>query len=87
MLKSLIKAFATPRRLASYTAQGIARAVNSSKADTQEKIARVAAVADKASETTGALSKLLADGKLDDAEVADIAEMMIPLYENILCLL
>ena len=82
MTKWLIKLFMPkPATLANMAAEAIAKAINESQKT--ELIAKYDSYAVKLTEIQTFITKLLKDGKIDDAEKAKIAEMLEPIMTKI----
>ena len=80
MLKSIIKAIATPARLSSYAADGIQKGVNGTKEETAATVAKYAAFANEAAELAKNISGMLTDGRIDKMERDTLQKMMEPLF-------
>ena len=70
-----------PATLANMAAEAIAKTINES--DKGELIAKYDSYAVKLTELQTFIVKLLEDGKIDDTEKANIAEMLTPIMEKI----
>ena len=70
-----------PATLANMAAEAIAKAINESQKT--ELIAKYDSYAVKLTEIQTFITKLLKDGKIDDAEKAKIAEMLEPIMTKI----
>ena len=84
MVKSIIKAVATPERLSGYAADGIQKGFNSTTADTQATIAKYATISNEISELAKNVSAMLTDGKIDDAEKEQIKALLKPLFAKVM---
>ena len=84
MLKSLIKAIATPARLSGYAADGIQRGVNGTKDETAATVAKYATLTNEASEIAKNISAMLTDGRIDNAERDALQKMMEPLFAKVM---
>ena len=81
-MKWLIKLFIPkPAKIAEIAAEAIAKAINES--EKTELIAKYDSYAIKLTELQTFITKLLEDGKIDDAEKAKIADMLTPIMEKI----
>lgn len=79
MLKSLIKLLLpSSDKVAKYAAESIAKTVNSSTADREAAIAKVAKIVESFSEYQKAVSEIMLDGKISDEEREKIADMLLP---------
>lgn len=67
--------------LASYAAEAIAKAVNN--AECKDQIGKYATIADQATDIQKWLTQMLADGKIDQLEQADISAKLVPLFDKI----
>lgn len=82
MTKWLIKLFMPkPATLAEMAAEAIAKAINES--EKTELIAKYDSYAIKLTELQTFITKLLEDGKIDDAEKAKMTDMLTPIMEKI----
>lgn len=84
MLKSIIKAIATPSRLSGYAADGIQRGVNGTKDETAATVAKYATLTKEMSEIAKNVSAMLTDGRIDDMERDALQKMMEPLFANVM---
>ena len=84
MLKSIIKAIATPERLSGYAADGIQRGINGTKEETAATVAKYAAFANEAAEFAKNISGMLADGRIDNMERDTLQKMMEPLFAKVM---
>ena len=84
MLKSIIKAIATPERLSSYAADGIQRGVNGTKKETAETVAKYATITNEMAELAKNISATLTDGRIDDMERDALQKMMEPLFAKVM---
>ena len=76
MLKSIIKAIATPERLSGYTADGIQRGVNGTK--------EYATITNEMAELAKNISAMLTDGRIDKTERDTLQKMMEPLFAKVM---
>lgn len=84
-MKWLIQMFCpSASTLAGYAAEGIAKSVNESEADTKAKIAKIAAVAASATELANKLAKMAEDGTLDKVETKTLQDMLTPCFDSAL---
>lgn len=82
MIKKLIKIFMpSSTTLAKYAAQGIANTVNSS--DKKELIVKYGTMADEATSIQKWITEIVKDGTIDKIEEQQIAEKLIPLFEQL----
>ena len=84
MLKSIIKAIATPERLSGYAADGIQRGVNGTKEETAATVAKYATIANEAAEIAKNIIGMLTDGRIDKMERDTLQKMMEPLFEKVM---
>ena len=84
MLKSIIKAIATPARLSSYAADGIQRGVNGTKEETAATVAKYATVTNETAELAKNISAMLTDGRIDDMERDTLQKMLEPLFAKVM---
>ena len=84
MLKSIIKAIATPERLSGYAADGIQRGVNGTKEETAVTVAKYAAFANEAAEFAKNISAMLTDGRIEDSERDTLQKMLEPLFAKVM---
>ena len=84
MLKSIIKAIATPARLSSYAADGIQRGVNGTKEETAATVAKYATVTNEMAEIAKNVSEMLTDGRIDKMERDTLQKMMEPLFAKVM---
>ena len=84
MLKSIIKAIATPERLSGYAADGIQRGVNGTKEETAATVAKYAAFANEAAEFAKNISAMLTDGRIEDSERDTLQKMLEPLFAKVM---
>ena len=84
MLKSIIKAIATPERLSGYTADGIQRGVNGTKEETAAAVAKYATIANEAADIAKNISGMLTDGRIDKMERDTLQKMMEPLFAKVM---
>lgn len=71
-------------KLAGYAAEGIAKAVNSSKDDTKAKVGKVAAAAETATNVANQLARMLNDGTINAAEEKELQAMLTPMFAKVL---
>lgn len=82
MMKCLLKLFLpSSETLAELAAESIATAVNN--ANCKDQVAKYATIADKATDVQKWLTQMLADGKIDQLEQADISAKLVPLFEKV----
>ena len=84
MLKSIIKAIATPERLSGYAADGIQRGVNGTKEDTAATVAKYATTANEMAELAKNISAMLTDGRIDDVERDTLQKMLEPMFAKVM---
>ena len=84
MLKSIIKAIATPERLSGYAADGIQRCVNGTKEETASTVAKYATIANETAEIAKNISGMLTDGRIDKMERDTLQKMMEPLFAKVM---
>ena len=84
MLKSIIKAIATPERLSSYAADGIQRGVNGTKEETAAIVAKYATVTNEMAEIAKNISAILTDGRIDKTERDTLQKMLEPLFAKVM---
>ena len=84
MLKSIIKAIATPERLSGYTADGIQRGVNGTKEETAATVAKYATLTNEMAELAKNISAMLTDGRIDKMERDTLQKMMEPLFAKVM---
>lgn len=84
MLKSIIKAVATPARLSSYAADGIQRGINGTKEETATTIAKYATITNEMAELAKNISAMLTDGRIDDMERDALQKMLDPLFAKVM---
>ena len=84
MLKSIIKAIATPERLSGYAADGIQRGVNGTKEETAATVAKYAAFANEAAEFAKNISAMLTDGRIEDSERGTLQKMLEPMFAKVM---
>ena len=84
MLKSIIKAVATPERLSGYTADGIQRGVNGTMEETAATVANYATIANEAADIAKNISGMLTDGRIDKMERDTLQKMMEPLFAKVM---
>ena len=84
MLKSIIKAVATPARLSSYAADGIQKGVNSTKEEMAATVAKYATITNEMAEIAKNISAMLTDGRIDNVERDTLQMMMEPLFAKVM---
>lgn len=84
MLKSIIKAIATPERLSGYTADSIQRGVNGTKEETAATVAKYATLTNEMAELAKNISAMLTDGRIDKMERDTLQKMLEPLFGKVL---
>ena len=84
MLKSIIKAIATPERLSGYAADGIQRGINGTKEETAATVAKYATTANERAEIAKNISAMLTDGRIDKMERDTLQKMMEPLFAKVM---
>ena len=84
MLKSIIKAIATPARLSSYAADGIQRGVNGTKEEIAATVAKYATITNEMAELAKNISAMLTDGRIDDMERDTLQMMLKPLFAKVM---
>ena len=84
MLKSIIKAIATPERLSGYAADCIQRGVNGTKEETAATVARYATITNEMAEIAKNVSAMLTDGRIDKMERDTLQKMMDPLFAKVM---
>ena len=84
MLKSIIKAVATPERLSGYTADGIQLGVNGTKEETAATVAKYATLTNETAEIAKNVSAMLTDGRIDDMERDTLQKMLEPLFAKVM---
>ena len=84
MLRKLIKAIASGKRLAGYAAEGIQQGVNGSKENTQATISRYATITNEVANIGQNLSTMLMDGKVDEMEKEKIQALLTPIFDKVL---
>ena len=84
MLKSIIKAIATPERLSSYAADGIQRGINGTKEETAATVAKYATVTNEMAEIAKNISAMLTDGRIDNVERDKLQKMLEPLFGKVM---
>ena len=80
-MKKILKWFVSAEKLTKWSADGIQKAINDSKY--AEQIEKYGALADKVTDVQKWLSKMLADGKIDELEKKEICEKLLPLYKKL----
>ena len=84
MLKSIIKAIATPERLSGYTADGIQRGINGTKEGTAATVAKYATIPNEVAELAKNISAMLTDGRIDDVERDTLQKMLEPMFAKVM---
>lgn len=85
-MKKLIAKWFCPSapKLALFAAENVAKAVNESRAETKNKISRIAIHAAEITTLANRLSKMCEDGSIDEAEVKTLQDMFTPIMETAL---
>lgn len=85
MMKWLIKMMIpSSEKLADMAASAIKDAVNSLPEDRAAQVAKGSAITAKANEVVTTITKWLADGKVDDTEMAELKRALQPLFELVM---
>ena len=84
MLKSIIKAVATPERLSGYAADGIQRGVNGTADETAATVAKYATITNEMAELAKNISAMLTDGRIDDMERGTLQKMLEPMFAKVM---
>lgn len=85
MFKKLAKLFfPSANTLAGYAADGIAKAVNTSKDATRIRVQKIAGCANEIAAISAKLSQMALDGTIDTIEKAELQKMMTPMFEQVL---
>ena len=84
MLKSIIKAIATPERLSGYAADGIQRGINGTKEETAATVAKYATIANEAADIAKNISGMLTDGRIDNMERDTLQKMLEPMFAKVM---
>ena len=84
MLKSIIKAVATPERLSGYTADGNQKGVNGTTNETAKTVAKYATIANEAAEIAKNISGWLTDGRIDKTERDTLQKVLEPLFAKVM---
>ena len=84
MLKSIIKAIATPERLSGYAADGIQRGVNGTKEETAATVAKYATITNEMMAIAKNVSAMLIDGRIDKMERDTLQKMLKPLFAKVM---
>ena len=84
MLKSIIKAIATPERLSGYAADGIQRGVNGTNDETAAIVAKYATITNETAEVAKNISAMLTDGRIDNMERDTLQKTMEPLFAKVM---
>lgn len=84
MLKSIIKAIATPERLSGYAADGIQKGVNGTKEETAATVAKYATLTNEMAAIAKNVSAMLTDGRIDKMERDTLQKMLEPLFAKVL---
>ena len=84
MLKSIIKAVATPERLSSYAADGIQRGFNGTKEETAATVAKYATITNEMAAIAKNISAMLTDGRIDNVERDTLQMMLKPLFAKVM---
>ena len=83
MIKAILKMLITPERVAKIFADGIAKAVNNSYADTKSKIANISESACEYTSLANELGIMLKDGQIQDAERTTLEELALPFCQQL----
>ena len=84
MIKSIVKAVATPARLSGYAADGIQRGINGTKDETAATVAKYATLTNETAELAKNISAMLTDGRIDNAERDTLQKMLEPLFAKVM---
>ena len=84
MLKSIIKAIATPERLSGYAADGIQLGINGTKEETAATVAKYATITNEMAAIAKNVSAMLTDGRIDDMERDTLQKMLEPLFAKVM---
>ena len=84
MIKSIIKAVATPERLSGYAADGIQKGINSTTDGVQATVIKYATITNEVAEISKNISAFLTDGKIDDKEKEQIKALLQPLFTKVM---
>ena len=84
MLKSIIKAVATPEWLSGYAADGIQRCVNGTKEETAATVAKYATITNEMAELAKNISAILIDGRIYNMERDTLKKIMEPLFAKVM---
>ena len=84
MLKSIVKAIATPARLSSYAADGIQSGVNGTKEKTAATVAKYATITNEMAELAKNISAMLTDGRIDNMERDTLQKMLEPMFAKVM---
>ena len=84
MLKSIIKAVATPERLSGYAADGIQRGINGTKDETAATVAKYATITNEMAAIAKNVSAMLTDGRIEDSERDTLQKMMEPMFAKVM---
>ncbi len=84
MLKSIIKAIATPERLSGYAADSIQRGVNGTKEETAATVAKYAIITNEMAAIAKNVSAMLTDARIDNVERDTLQKMMEPLFAKVM---
>lgn len=84
MIKSIVKAIATPARLSGYAADGIQRGVNGTKEETAATVAKYATITNETADLAKNISAMLTDGRIDDMERDTLQKMLEPLFAKVM---
>jgi hypothetical protein len=84
MFKWLAKKFMPGgKTLAGYAADGIAKSVNESGADTRAQVARYATFAREATSIANRLAAMVDDGNMSEFERDELAKMLAPMFDKL----
>ena len=84
MLRSIIKAIATPERLSGYAADGIQKGVNGTKEEIAATVAKYATITNEMAELAKNISAMLTDGRIDKTERDTLQMMLNPLFAKVM---
>lgn len=85
MLKAIAKLFIpSGSTLAGYAADGVAKAVNTSKDATKDRVQKIAGYANEVAAISAKLSAMALDGTIDTTETAELKKMMTPMFDKVL---
>lgn len=84
MIKSIVKAIATPERLSGYAADGIQRGVNGTKDETAATVAKYATITNEMASIAKNISAMLTDGRIDNMERDTLQKMLEPMFAKVM---